>query len=60
MTNIDPVYWLVSILWPQRMFVVYDLTILEGCTQAIWVENCFSTPCEHRVISTSILLNISV
>jgi hypothetical protein len=41
-TSIDPVYWLVSILWPQRMFVVYNLTLLEGCTQAIMVEDCFS------------------
>jgi hypothetical protein len=41
MANIDPIYWLVSILWPQRMFVVYDLTLLEGCTQAIWERTAF-------------------
>jgi hypothetical protein len=60
MTNIDLVYWLVSILWPQRMFVIYDLTLLEDYTQAILGRELLSKPCEHRVISTSILLNISV
>jgi hypothetical protein len=24
------------------MFVIYDLTLLEGCAQAILVEDCFS------------------